>query len=57
MDHIYSMVEAKAVGTRALQDHGFLVVRGLISLPLAKRGATAIIDMVKEGLGAHGVFT
>ena len=55
VDKIYTKAEAIAFGQQALEDHGFLVVRGLVSSRLVERGVDAIIDRVKEGLGAHGV--
>ena len=57
VDRIYSIGEAAASGALALQEHGFFVLRGLVSARLAKRGVAAIVDRVKEGLGGHGVFS
>ena len=53
---IHSPEEVATLGQPALEQHGFLVVRGLVTSRMVKRGVAAIIDRVKEALGGHGVI-
>ena len=55
MDHIYSVDDAMAFGEHAMGEHGFFIVRGLISAQMAKSGVKAIRERIKEALVAHGV--